>query len=75
MIQSPKIIKAKHGEAITDPKLTADNFNIFLAQSVQSVQAKINYAFKSIQGYLSKPCNDPDITRTEDEISKIMFRV
>ena len=29
---SSKIIKAKYGEAISDPKLIVDNFNIFFAQ-------------------------------------------
>ena len=29
---SSKIIKAKYGETISDPKLIVDNFNIFFAQ-------------------------------------------
>ena len=30
--ESPKIIKSKNAETISDPKLIADNFNIFFVQ-------------------------------------------
>ena len=56
--ECPKIIKTKHGETITDPKLIADNFNNFFCSVVQSVQEKINFVVKPFRNYLSKPCND-----------------
>ena len=72
--ESPKIIKTEHGETITNPELIPDNFKKFFCSSFQSVQEKINYALKSFQNYLSKPCNDSFIIPpcTEDNISKII---
>ena len=72
--ESPKIIKTKHGETITDTKLIADNLNNFFCSVAQLVQEKIKYVFKPFKDYLSKPCNDSFIITpcTEDEISKII---
>ena len=72
--ESPKIIKTKHGETITDTKLIADNLNNFFCSVAQLVQEKIKYVFKPFQDYSSKPCNDSFIITpfTEDEISKII---